>query len=52
MGLPMVFAGKAIYENRITLKEIEKYFKAPSNSPKREIRNRSFLSTTGFIIIT
>ena len=32
MGVPGVIVGKAIYENRISLKEIEKYVKAPSNS--------------------
>lgn len=30
MGVPGVITGKAIYENRITLKEIEKYITAPS----------------------
>lgn len=35
MGVPGVITGKAIYENRITLKEIEAFIiKAPSNSPK------------------
>lgn len=34
MGVPGVIVGKAIYENRITLKEIEKYI-APSGSPIR-----------------
>jgi len=34
MGVPGVITGKAIYENRITLKEIEAYLKAFSNSPK------------------
>ncbi len=33
MGVPGVITGKAIYENRITLKEIEEYLKAPSGSP-------------------
>ena len=35
MGVPGVITGKAIYENRITLKEIEKFISAPSNSSKR-----------------
>jgi phosphoribosylformimino-5-aminoimidazole carboxamide ribotide isomerase len=30
MGVPGVITGKAIYENRITLKEIEKFQKSPS----------------------
>lgn len=34
MGVPGVITGKAIYENRITLKEIEAFIIAPSNSPK------------------
>ena len=33
MGVPGVITGKAIYENRITLKEIERFI-APSGSPK------------------
>jgi phosphoribosylformimino-5-aminoimidazole carboxamide ribotide isomerase len=36
MGVPGVITGKAIYENRITLKEIERFQKAPSGSPERE----------------
>ena len=36
MGVPGVIVGKAIYENRITLKGIEEYLKAPSNSPEGE----------------
>jgi len=35
MGVPGVITGKAIYENRISLKEIETYIKAPSATPKR-----------------
>jgi phosphoribosylformimino-5-aminoimidazole carboxamide ribotide isomerase len=35
MGVPGVIVGKAIYENRITLKEIEKFMTAPSYSPER-----------------
>ena len=35
MGVPGVITGKAIYENKISLREIEKYVKAPSNSPER-----------------
>ncbi len=36
MGVPGVITGKAIYENRISLKELEQFIiKAPSNSPKR-----------------
>ncbi len=34
MGVPGVITGKAIYENRITLKEIESFITAPSISPK------------------
>jgi len=34
MGVPGVITGKAIYENRITLKEIEKFITAPSSFPK------------------
>lgn len=34
MGVPGVITGKAIYENKITLKEIEKFQNAPSGSPK------------------
>lgn len=34
MGVPGVITGKAIYENKISLKEIENYIIAPSNSPK------------------
>ncbi|MBN2636217.1 MAG: 1-(5-phosphoribosyl)-5-[(5-phosphoribosylamino)methylideneamino]imidazole-4-carboxamide isomerase [Prolixibacteraceae bacterium] len=36
MGVPGVITGKAIYENKITLKEIERYLKAPSSSPEGE----------------
>jgi len=36
MGVPGVITGKAIYENRITLKGIEEYLKASSNSPEGE----------------
>jgi len=32
MGVPGVITGKAIYENRISLKEIEEFIEAPSNS--------------------
>jgi phosphoribosylformimino-5-aminoimidazole carboxamide ribotide isomerase len=35
MGVPGVITGKAIYENRITLKEIERFMTAPSGSPER-----------------
>ncbi len=34
MDVPGVIVGKAIYENRISLKEIEEFIEAPSNSPK------------------
>jgi len=34
MGVPGVITGKAIYENRISLKEIEEYIKASSGSLK------------------
>lgn len=34
MGVPGVIVGKAIYENRISMKEIERYIKAPSSSPE------------------
>ena len=34
MGVPGVITGKALYENKITLKEIEEFI-APSGSPKR-----------------
>jgi phosphoribosylformimino-5-aminoimidazole carboxamide ribotide isomerase len=37
MGVPGVITGKAIYENRITLKEIEKFQNTPSGSPKRGV---------------
>jgi phosphoribosylformimino-5-aminoimidazole carboxamide ribotide isomerase len=37
MGVPGVITGKAIYENKITLKEIEKFQNAPSGSPKRGV---------------
>jgi phosphoribosylformimino-5-aminoimidazole carboxamide ribotide isomerase len=33
MGVTGVITGKAIYENKISLKEIENYIIAPSNSP-------------------
>lgn len=36
MGVPAVITGKAIYEGRISLEEIEGYIKAPSNSPEGE----------------
>jgi len=36
MGVPGVIVGKAFYENRISLKEIEKFMIAPFSSPKRE----------------
>jgi phosphoribosylformimino-5-aminoimidazole carboxamide ribotide isomerase len=36
MGVPGVIVGKAIYENRITVKEIERFQKAPSSSPEGE----------------
>ena len=32
MGVPGVITGKAIYENRISLEEIEEFIEAPSNS--------------------
>lgn len=35
MEVPGVITGKAIYEGKINLKEIEKYITAPSGSPKR-----------------
>ena len=38
MGVPGVITGKAIYENKISLKEIERFIEAPSNSPKGESR--------------
>jgi len=34
MGVPGVITGKAIYENRITLDEIERFMTAPSGSPE------------------
>ena len=34
MGVPGVITGKAIYEGKISLEEIGKYIKAPSNSPE------------------
>lgn len=37
MGVPGVITGKAIYENRITLKEIENFITAPSGSPQRGV---------------
>lgn len=36
MGVPAVITGKAIYEGKISLEEIEGYIKAPSNSPEGE----------------
>lgn len=36
MGVPAVITGKAIYEEKISLEEIEGYIKAPSNSPEGE----------------
>ena len=33
MGVPGVITGKAIYENKISLKEIEKFITAPTSSP-------------------
>ncbi len=36
MGVPAVITGKAIYEGKISLKEIEGYIKAPSNYPEGE----------------
>lgn len=36
MGVPAVITGKAIYEGRISLEEIEGYIKAPSNYPEGE----------------
>ncbi len=37
MGVPGVITGKALYENKITLKEIERFI-APSGSPEGESR--------------
>lgn len=34
MGIPGVITGKAIYEKKISLKDIENYITTPSNSPK------------------
>lgn len=36
MGVPGVITGKALYENKITLKEIEEFMKAPHNLPEGE----------------
>lgn len=36
MGVPGVITGKAIYENKISLKEIEKFISAPSSSSDGE----------------
>lgn len=36
MGVHAVITGKAIYEGKISLEEIEGYIKAPSNSPEGE----------------
>ncbi len=36
MGVPGVITGKAIYENKISLKEIERFIAAPSDFPKGE----------------